>query len=592
MAEHIITLSQKSITLGIVGSGGDGIITSGEMLVSSAAADGIHAFMMKSFGPQIRGGESSCRVRISQEPTLTQGDQLDALVMFGWKNYKQFEEELSMRDGIIIFYDASEAVAPDELPINNGVERSVYQVPFTDIAKDVAGTPLAKNLVMLGVLSEYYNLPYVGIDKGIRTKFAKKGEEIVESNLKAFQAGRDYAKEHIGENAECKLEYTKGKPKLVMDGNEAAAYGAMVAGCDFFSGYPITPSSEIMVFLIEQMPKFDRTVLQVEDEISAMNMLVGASFAGRKAMTATSGPGISLMNEALGLAAMAELPCVVVNVQRGGPSTGAPTKMEQSDLQQALYGAHGDAPKVVLAPTDIKDCFYIMISAFNIAEKYQTPVIVLSDQFIGQRKECFEPFDLSQIKIENRITPAPEELQEPGSFCRFEITDNGVSKITKPGMKNGQYLACGLTHNECGTPTSRHLIHEELSEKRYRKFEKVREEYDLVEHYGPEDAEFGVIAWGSSRGAIQEAVEQANKAGIKVSALIPKMLYPLPLDTLNNYLGSLKKLLVVELSYGAQFYHYLRSQVDLPANTVQYKRSGGMPFMVEEIYQRIQELNG
>ena len=344
------------------------------------------------------------------------------------------------------------------------------------------------------------------------------------------------------------------------------------------------------MFLIKEMPKFDRNVLQVEDEISAINMLIGASFVGKKVMTATSGPGISLMNEGIGLAVMAELPCVIVNVQRGGPSTGAPTKTEQSDLLQALYGTHGDAPKVVLAPTGIADCFSMTIDAFNIAEKYQTPVIILSDQFMGQHKECMNAFDLSRVKLETRIMPTPEELREPDTFRRFEITDNGVSKITSPGMKNGQYLACGLTHNESGTPTSKHLLHEQLNEKRYRKFEKIREEYDLLERYGPEHAELGMLAWGSARGVVQEAVQRANENGSSVSAFIPKMLYPLPIDTLKDYCRSLQQLLVVELSYGCQFYHYLRSQLDLPQHTTLYKRSGCMPFTVKEIYRKIQEL--
>lgn len=582
-------MSRKDIIIGIVGSGGDGIITSGEMLVSSVAAEGIYAFLLKSFGPQIRGGESSCRVRISQKPTLSQGDKLDALVMFHWKNYHQFEEELSMRDGVIIFYDEDEKIAPEEIPIEESLTRTVYQVPFAQIAKDTAGTSLAKNLVMLGVLAAYYNLPSDGIAKSIRTRFAKKGEEFVESNLKAFQAGREYAANHLGENPD-RLDYTKGEPNLVMDGNEAVAYGAMWAGCNFFAGYPITPSSEIMVFLIEQMPKFDRTVLQVEDEISAINMLIGASYSGMKAMTATSGPGISLMNEAIGLAAMAELPCVLVNVQRGGPSTGAPTKMEQADLQQALYGAHGDAPVAVVAPTDIHDCFGMTVTAFNIAEKYQTPVIVLSDQFIGQRKECLKPFDLTQFTTEQRITPNPEDLKEAGMYKRFENSDNGVSPITHPGMKNGQYLACGLTHNESGSPTSRHLVHERLNQKRYRKFEYLREEYELIERYGPEDAEIGILTWGSARGAVQEAIEQANSQGLKISGMIPKLLHPLPVGVLQAYVRSLQHLLVVELSYGAQFYRYLRSELELPAQTVVYKRSGCMPFMVEEISQQIQQL--
>ncbi len=585
-------MNDEGLTIGIIGKGGDGIITSGEMLVASAATEGLYGFMLKSFGPQIRGGESSCRVRIRNAPILTQGDNIDVLGVFGWKNYKEFAEEFMLRDGVIIFYDQDDPTPEDALPIDATLDRTVYRIPFKKIAQDVAGTTLAKNLVMLGVLAQLYNIPYLGIEKKIRHRFGKKGEKIVESNLYAFQAGRDYAREHIEERPALELDYIKGEPKLVMDGNEAVAYGALFAGCEFFAGYPITPSSEIMEFLLREMPRFDRTVMQVEDEICAINMVIGASFAGKKALTATSGPGISLMNEAIGLATMAELPCVIVDVQRAGPSTGVPTKTEQSDLQQTLFGTHGDAPKVVLAPTDIEDCFSLTVTAFNIAEKYQVPVIILSDQFVGQRKECLNPIDLSRFTIENRLVSTSEELKSGKRFNRFHLTSNGVSKMTYPGIKHGEYLACGLAHDESGNPTSRFQIHNKMNEKRFRKFSRIRQELDLVKCYGPEDAELGIIAWGSSRGVVEEAVLKANNEGLKVSAVVPQILYPIPLEKLKTYFRPLRRLIIVELSYGAQFYYYLRSRFDLPPNSFVYKRSGGMPFTVREIYQQIQQLIG
>lgn len=585
-------MSQKNLTVGIVGSGGDGMMLSGEMLVSSAAAEGLYAFMLKSFGPQIRGGESSCRVRISTERIRTQGDAMDVLAIFGWKNYSQFEEELDVKDGITIFYDTDDATPENELPIDPKIQRTVYRIPFNQIAKEATGATTAKNLVLLGVLGEFYNLPVDCIEKTIRARFKKRGPEMVETSIKAFEAGRAYGKNHPAKSPENMLSYTKGAPKIMIDGNDAVSYGAIFAGCDFFAGYPITPSSEIMEFMLKELPKFDRPAIQVEDEISAVNMLMGASFAGRKPMTATSGPGVSLMTEGIGLGVIAELPCVIVNVQRGGPSTGIPTKMEQSDLLQGVFATHGDAPKVVVAPIDVEDCFDLTVAAFNIAEKYQTPVIILSDQFVGQRIECIDPFDLSKFTIEKRLVPTPEELEQK-KYCRFEITENGVSKMTRPGMKNGQYLACGLTHNEKGGPSAQHKVHEKMHAKRFAKFPKIQEEYGhLVRRFGRDDANIGVLAWGSSAGAVEEAVAKANSQGHKVSAMLPQLLYPLPVKALQDYVNSIEKLLVVELSYWAQFYLYLRTGIDLPKECAIYKRSGGMPLTVDEIYQHILKVIG
>jgi len=415
-------------------------------------------------------------------------------------------------------------------------------------------------------------------------KFARKGEKIVESNLRAFDAGAEYARTEVRRTDSVAFSYETHEPKMVISGNEALALGALAAGIDFFAGYPITPATEIMEYLAKLMPLYDRVWIQSEDEIAAIGMALGASFAGKRAMTATSGPGLSLMNEMLGLASLAEIPLVIVDVQRAGPSTGMPTKTEQADLQQALYGTHGDAPRAVIAPADVEDCFQVAMDAFCIAEEYQLPVIILSDQFIGQRKESVPRFDPNRIQVCGRKIPDPGELED---YKRFAFTKSGVSPMAVPGLVNGEYTAAGLEHDEHGLPASTPEMHEKMSEKRFRKLDPLRREWGFTRRYGPPDAEIGIIGWGSTKGAIKEAVLRAEAEGLSIAGLVPKLIYPLPYQDLDLFLKPLKKVLVVEMSYSAQFLKYLRANFRLPDDVSLLKRSGGRPFDVEEILDKI-----
>ncbi|HLA39120.1 MAG TPA: 2-oxoacid:acceptor oxidoreductase subunit alpha, partial [Candidatus Glassbacteria bacterium] len=369
--------------------------------------------------------------------------------------------------------------------------------------------------------------------------------------------------------------------------NEAAAYGALLAGCTFFAGYPITPSSEIMEWLSEYLPAYGGTMIQTEDEIAALGMVLGASLAGAKAMTATSGPGISLMTELIGLASIAEIPCVIVNAQRVGPSTGIPTKSEQSDLMQAIFGGHGDSPRVVIAPADVADCFDVMREAFFVSEKYQIPVIVLSDGFIAQCKSSIHYPDLSMVRPWERARP--KDIS-PENYKRYEYTKTGVTWMSIPGKDPHIYRAAGIEHNENGDPTSEFSVHEQMNDKRYRKLKFIAEEVNFMRHYGPEDAKVGVITWGSCKGPVREAIEILNAEGHAVKALVPQVLFPLNVKRVNQFFKSLDKLLVVELSYSKQFLNCLKTQLDLPAGTQHYGRSGGNAFSYHEIIEQIRKL--
>src|SRR5689334_10689675 len=361
----------NDIALAIVGSGGDGAVAAGDIIAFGCAREGLHVMKTEAYGPQIRGGESSCTVRVSTAPIHAQADAVDALVVFGWDNFARFRDEFLVRAGGVVLYDEGETV-----PADLGV--ASIAVPFTKLGR-------AKNMVALGVLSALFGLPADSIRASVKQRFAKKKMDVVETNLRAFDAGEALAKQLSIKVRP--LKYAPGPSHLLMSGNEACAVAAIDAGCRFFAGYPITPSSEVLHFLSAWLPRIGGTCLQTEDELAAIGAVIGASFAGVKSMTATSGPGLSLMAEMLGLASIAEIPAVIVNVQRGGPSTGIPTKSEQSDLMHALYASHGDTPRVVIACNDVEDSYHATVDAFNIAEEFQLPVIVLSDQSIAQRRE-------------------------------------------------------------------------------------------------------------------------------------------------------------------------------------------------------------
>jgi 2-oxoglutarate ferredoxin oxidoreductase subunit alpha len=576
----------QDLTIAIVGSGGDGVVTVGDFMAQAAAREGLHCMKVEAYGPQIRGGESSCTVRISAAPIFAQGDRVDVMIAFNWADFGRFRGEILASANAVVLYEADDETPREEVEPHLGTSEGSrwIPVPFTRLAKESAGTALAKNIVTLGVAAELFGLAREGLLQAVTKKFSLKKAGVLEANLRGFEAGEAWAKEYAAQVADKHLEYTRGEPMLLMSGNELSAVAALHAGCRFFAGYPITPSSEVLQFLSQWMPRVGGHLVQTEDELAAIGAVIGASFAGVKAMTATSGPGLALMTEMLGLAAMAEVPAVIIDVQRGGPSTGLPTKSEQSDLWQALFGSHGDAPRVVLAPADVEDCFHATVEAFNIAEETQLPVIVLSDQFIAQRRETLSIQTLDHEVI-GRQVPTAGELAD---YKRYRDTKTGISPMTWPGMKGGEYQTNGLEHDEAGRPSSMHVVHEKMNAKRYRKLRQVRDRYSFFRTYGPENADLGILCWGSAKGPVKEAVLRANGRGEKVSAFVPQMLYPFPNHDLRHYLRGVRDIIIFELSYSAQFYKYLRTFEELPdGHTYLFKRSGGKNLTVGEVEDKI-----
>ena len=576
------------LLIGMAGAGGDGVVSAGESLITAAASAGYHAMLTKSFGPQIRGGESSFRLRVAVTAVHAVTGTLDVAVALTWDDFLKFGAELPIGAGTIVIYDDGNGDVPESVLLAGVPRAHVVPAPIARIAKGAGGSERTKNTVVLGLIAEWFGFAPDALLIGIRRKFAKKGAAVLDANEQAFAAGRGHAADHPLPVMRrlATLPAADGR-KLLTDGNEMCAAAAIFAGCRFFGGYPITPSTEIMQFLGRELWKYGGTVFQAEDEIAGIAAVVGASFAGRKAMTATSGPGMSLKTEVLGLATIAELPLVCVNVQRGGPSTGIPTKSEQSDLFQAVFSAHGDVVRPVLAPTTVRDTFATTVEAFNIAEEYQTPVIVLSDADIGQRKEVVDPIDTAAFSLVERRRPSPAELDD---YQRFAITESGISPVSEPGMCGGNYLASGIEHNASGAPTASGAVHAKMNEKRIRKLDPLMRRRDLFDVYGPADAPVGMIAWGSVAGVAREALDLAAGSGLRVKLLVPRLLYPVAAGIYDEFFATARTGIVLDQSHQGQLYRLLRMFADVPPRVRSMARSGSNPFTAAEVASRLREL--
>ncbi len=576
------------LVLGMAGSGGDGVVSAGESLLAAASSEGYHAMMTKSFGSQIRGGESSCRVRLSTRRILNPGGALDVAVALNWEDFFKFGAELPLGSSTLVIHE-EKAGPPPETPATRPLSKAlVFSVPITEMAKKSAGTDKAKTSVVLGLVSGWLGIPREALLRGLKKKFGGKGAGLFEANERALASGFEYAQTHpLAEPRVLARPAAPTGPKLLCDGNDMCAAGAIFSGVEFFGGYPITPSTEVMQILSRELLQHGGVVLQAEDEISGVGAALGASYAGKKSMTATSGPGMSLKTEILGLASIAELPLVVLNVQRGGPSTGIPTKPEQADLFQAAFSAHGDVVRPVLAPTTVADTFSTTVEAFNIAERYQTPVIILSDQEIAQRKETVDAIDTSRFTLERRVVPAGAELD---GYQRFRLTESGISPLSHPGMAGGNYLGAGIEHNEHGDPTASGAMHERMNEKRFKKLEPLKQRTDLFEVLGSRDARYALVSWGSTAGVAREAFELARAKGLDVKLLVPTLVYPVAERIYQDFFASVRAGLVVELSYQGQLYRILRMFVDVPKGVVPFARSGANPFQPTEVLEKLSGL--
>ncbi len=561
------------------GEGGEGVISTGELLTLALARAGFEIYTFRTYPAEIKGGHANYQVRASDHLLLSQGAAVDVLIAFNEEAYQKHIQDVHP-GGVLIYDSDSFSVASTEAVIS-------YGIPLTSIATQQVGVRLTKNIVVLGVLSQFFDIPAQRFESLLKERFGRKGQSVVEKNLQAFHAGLEVAKTQTKRDTIHLGEGSRKIKELVLSGNESLALGAIAAGCRIYAGYPITPATDIMEFLAKELPKVGGVVVQTEDEISAIGVVLGASFAGKKAMTATSGPGFSLMTEMMGLAVAAEIPAVIVDVQRVGPSTGMPTKTEQGDLYLAVYGGHGNCPRIVMGLTSVEDCFYGIMRAFNLSEQFQMPVVVLSDQYLGHRKATVPAPDPSRVPIVERRRPTAEELK---NYKRYHLTADFVSPMSVPGTEGGGYIAEGLEHDEIGYPAaSNHENHLQMTQKRYGKFHRVEQiANDLVRIYGQEHPEIGIISWGSSEGVVREAVQMALDRGYSVGAFHPKILYPQPLAKLKEFINGTKAIIIPEVNYTGQFATLLRKR--FAYDFIQLNKCVGLPFTPKEIFDKVEEV--
>ena len=569
-------MPKNDIIIRIGGEGGEGVISTGDMFTTGAARTGFHVFTFRTYPAEIKGGHAWYQIRVSDKPVLSIGDGVDVLIAFDSEAYERHVGDVH-EQGVVI-YD------PDRATVRESNGRVMYPVPLQRIAREKLDFQRGKNVLTLGIMAGLFGLDPASLEDLVRSRL-KRRAELLSKNLEALHYGYEYTRQIRKEDGYY-LGTSDHVSRLVMSGNDAIVAGALHAGCRFYAGYPITPASEILETMARQLPALGGIFLQAEDEMASLASCLGASFTGTKAMTATSGPGFSLMTELMGLASMAEIPVVIVDAQRAGPSTGMPTKLEQGDLYQALYGGHGDFPRVVVAPGSVEDCFYEIVHAFNLAEHYQMPVIFLSDQSLSHRTESLEMPDLSRLTVVDRERPRESDLKP---YWRFRVTESGVSPMALPGMDaEDVYVAPGLEHGESGHPDLEPSVHELMTEKRFRKLTTIQSELGPVPRYGSKKPKIGIIGWGATEGAIREAVERSLAAGYEVAALHPRVLNPLPEKELGAFIDSVEHVIVPEVNYQGQMAHHLAATFGF--RPIPLNKYGGLPFAPGEIFRKVEEV--
>ncbi|MGE5337235.1 MAG: 2-oxoacid:acceptor oxidoreductase subunit alpha, partial [Gemmatimonadota bacterium] len=541
---------RASLSIALAGSGGSGVMTAGEMLLDAAAKAGLYGLMVRTSGPQIRGGEAAALVRLAQKQTVSLDDGFDLLLAIDWQGVSRFADEIPLGSASVVISDADEG-EPPEVFRKSGAR--CFALPLKKTAKSIAGSWV--NMVALGLAGTLAGIPADALEAALRSAW-KKTEEGLKANLTALRAGVDAAG---GIDGVARLQagsHGAAKPWLIT-GNEAAGFGAIKGGVRFVAAYPITPATELLEWMAPALTKVGGTLLQAEDELASVNMVIGASYGGVPSLTATAGPGLALMAEAIGLAVTAEVPIVVVDVMRGGPSTGIPAKTEQSDLSFAVSGLHGDAPRLVLAPTSIVDCLATTQWAVQLAEALQAPAIVLSDQFMGQSRAIIDrPPDAGGEG--ERLTVAANAAD----YKRYRNTESGVSPMSVPGTPGVPYTADGLEHNEKGIPSSQAGDHRLQLDKRERKLAL----YDYGARWADleGDGDLAVITFGSTTNAVREALARLREQGVGARLIALRLIAPIRPRYMAAALAGVARVLVVEQNHGGQLYRYLRAMVDLP----------------------------
>ena len=561
--------AHSSVSMALAGSGGAGVMTAGNMLLEAAAQAGYYGLMTRTSGPQIRGGEAAAMLRLSTFAGDGQDDAFQVLAAIDWQNVQRFAAELPLGPQSLVIGDPAQG-EPPEVFRRSGARYA--PVALKKLAAEVAGG--WPNMVALGLLAALLGLPPAALEAAVR-KSMKKG---LEAGLAAARLGMAQA---AALPQFALAAPPAAAPRWLITGNEAAGCGALRGGVRFVAAYPITPATELLEWLAPALGRVGGTLVQAEDELASINMALGASYGGVPALTATSGPGLSLMIESLGLGVAAEIPVVVVDVMRTGPSTGIATKSEQADLGTALYGLHGDAPHIVVAPNSIADCLAATEWAVGLAETLQVPAIVLSDQYFGQARAV--------VDAPGDAAPQRERLPVANgdNYRRYALTESGVSPMALPGARGTTYTADGLEHNEHGTPSSQASDHLAQMDKRARKLAQLDPGAAWASVEG--DGDTALVTFGSCTGPAREALAR-NGNGVRLVSL--RLLAPAQPERLKQALAGVKRVLVLEQNHSGQFLRYLRAEYELPGEVKSLRRPGPLPFRPAEIHEALAHWSG
>ena len=559
-------MQKSDFVVRFAGEGGQGMVTSSEGLAQAASNVGYHVQTFVTFPSQIMGGPTMAQARLATTPVLSSGDDIDVLVCFNEEAYQNHRDEV--RDGGVIIYNSGE-FEPDDL-------ENSFGMPFADLAKST-GNARAENMIVLGALAHLVSMSQTILEDFVKERFTRgraNDEQIIVSNFEALTLGRQEAEKSGFSLGELAPSIKPEGDQILINGNEAISLGACAAGLGFYIGYPISPATSILLWMERNLTGKGKFVYQASSEIEAINALVGAGFGGQKSMTATAGPGLSLMGEGLGLAWMSEVPLVVADIQRGGPSTGLPTKTEQSDLLMAMTPGHGDVSIPIIAPGTVEECFYGAAMALNWAERYQGPVILLSEHMLSERKQNIPKPDLSKLVIEERQT-----YTGSNGYNRYDGWE--LSPMPLPGNP-GSYIANGSEHDGMGDTTHLPERHIQMTERRFSKLKLLEnEEYESRNS----DASIALMPWGGSKGPAQAAYDLIMDNDGELGWYYTMFLNPLPAELLEE-LKRKELVLVPELNYLGQFSGILRSQGVKAESITQYT---GLPFKVSELAERITE---
>ncbi len=579
--------NKRDVIVGIGGAAGDGLDKSGDTIAKTCSRLGLYVTAYNSYQSVIRGGHIWLRVRIAENKVSSHGDHLNVLIALNQDAIERHAREVE--PGGAVIYNADKLTCDSTL-----ISSQVLPVPLPikELTKSFGRLPpIMQNTVALGALLYLLGLEFDMAASVLADTFKHKGEAVVEQNVQVARAGYDYAKD-ISVPLGYDWDYTRIKRPFIT-GNEAFALGAVAAGCKFYSAYPMTPASSILHWMAAHGAKCGVVVKQCEDELAVVNIAIGAGHAGVRAMCGTSGGGFALMTEAIGQAGMIEAPLVIIEVQRGGPSTGIPTKTEQADLNQVFGASQGDYPRVIIAPTDTTDCYYTAVEAHNLAEKYQLPVTIISDLLLSEHPETIEAGALrNDVPIE-RGEIVSDWSDEKGQFKRYAFTRSGVSPRALPGSEGAMYVAATDDHDEEGVVISDVFtnppMRRKIQEKRMHKLDKVLQELTPPKLEGPPDAEVTLIGWGSSKGVISEAIALLAEQGIRANHLQIKYLYPFQASEVSEILRGTKRTVCVECNYTGQFARHLRAETGFGVNDLILKYDGE-PFEPHHIVEQLRAI--